>query len=211
MATFATASTSSIRATSCSADAIAMPTVFGAQVTSMVASVMNDYGSTPGNDVCLVNITITHPGANDTVNNWVVLPLTGWNGVFQGLGGGGYAAGTLSALAVESALGYSAVTTDAGHDTSVALSQTAIEWALASVGNVNQYLLSNFARRSLHDSAVIGKAITQSFYGTPAKYSYWNGCSTGGRQGMVMAQYYPEDYDGILANAPAIQWNDFTP
>ncbi|KAE9408997.1 hypothetical protein BT96DRAFT_985321 [Gymnopus androsaceus JB14] len=93
------------------------------EVTSMVASVMNDYGSTPSNDVCLVNITITHPGANDTVNNWVVLPLTGWNGVFQGLGGGGYSAGDLSTLAVESALGYSAVVTDAGHNTSFDLTR----------------------------------------------------------------------------------------
>jgi pimeloyl-ACP methyl ester carboxylesterase len=49
----------------------------------------------------------------------------------------------------------------------------------------------------------------QAFYGQPQKYSYWNGCSTGGRQGLRMAQDYPDDYDGILAGAPAIHWDRF--
>jgi hypothetical protein len=57
---------------------------------------------------------------------------------------------------------------------------------------------------------VIGKAITEDFYKKPISKSYWNGCSTGGRQGLVEAQMYPNDYDGILAIAPAIYWNPFT-
>lgn len=199
------------RITACSADAIDSPAVFGAQVTSLTAAVCNDFEALPGNDICLVNITITHPGTNDSVNTWVALPLNGWVGVLQGIGGGGFAAGSLSGLAAQSVLGYSAVTTDAGHSTNPADSNDATAWALISTGNVNQYNLLDFARRSLHDAAVIGKAVTQSYYGCPANYSYWNGCSTGGRQGLIMAQYYPDDYDGILADAPAVQWNDFTP
>ncbi|KAL6234361.1 tannase and feruloyl esterase-domain-containing protein [Aspergillus navahoensis] len=52
---------------------------------------------------------------------------------------------------------------------------------------------------------------TEIFYGKRPKYSYWNSCSTGGRQGHIMAQRYPAQYDGILAAAPAITWDEFIP
>jgi hypothetical protein len=82
-------------------------------------------------------------------------------------------------------------------------------WALVGPGNVNQYLLLDFASVALNDMTVIGKAITETCLGIPPKYSYWNGCSTGGRQGLMMAQRYPERYDGIIVAAPAINWPSF--
>ncbi|KAL6817595.1 Tannase/feruloyl esterase [Trichoderma camerunense] len=57
--------------------------------------------------------------------------------------------------------------------------------------------------------ALVGKEITEQFYGQKPKYSYWNGCSTGGRQAMVAAQRYPDLFDGILAGAPAIFWTTY--
>lgn len=192
----------------CNSDAIARPVVHGAEVKSIIASTVKDWQGISGNNVCNVNISITHPGTGDLVNNFYALPLSGWNGIFQGIGGGGYRAGKFEQGANQTVLGYSVGSTDAGH-ADTASSKDASSWALASPGNVNQYLLLDFARLSVHDMTVIGKALSESFYGRPVERSYWTGCSTGGRQGLSLAQYYPEDYDGILANAPAIQWNDF--
>ncbi|KAI6903988.1 tannase and feruloyl esterase [Hortaea werneckii] len=200
-----------ISAVNCTASSIARPSVFGAEILNITASRIPAFGNIPGNDVCSFTVTITHPGTGDRVNNYISVPLQGWNGRFQGIGGGGYAAGTLSDAAPQTALGYSTGATDAGHDTSSAAVDDASPWALLSEGNVDQNLLLNFARRSLHDMTIIGKAISEEFYGKTVDFSYWNGCSTGGREGLAIAQYYPSDYDGIIANAPAIQWNDFTP
>jgi len=199
---------SATAASNCTAAHLPYPSVFGALITSLSAAVRTNYTGL-GVDVCQVNVTLTHPGANDTVFNQVLLPLAAWNGRFQGLGGGGYTAGIFSSLAPAAAQGYSCVTTDSGHTTNSGADAT--PWALVSEGNVNQYLLLDFAHRSYHDMTVLGKAITRSFYGKSPAYSYFSGCSTGGRQGLVEAQRYPDDYDGILANAPAVQWNDFTP
>lgn len=199
-------------AVNCTSSAIPRPAVFGAEILDITASANYSFMGIPGNDVCAVTVVLTHPGTGDRVNNYILLPLTGWNGVFQGIGGGGYTAGSLSSSANQTALGYSTGTTDAGLPTTPATATEvdASYWALLSPGNVNHQLLLNFAHRSYHDMNIIGKAISASFYDCPAKYSYWNGCSTGGRQGLIHAQYYPSDYDGILADAPAIQWTDFS-
>src|SRR5262249_45405213 len=66
--------------------------------------------------------------------------------------------------------------------------------------------LRDFADRAVHEMTVASKAMIRAFYGAPPKYSYWNGCSTGGRQGLMEAQRNPEDYDGIVAGAPANYW-----
>ncbi|VUC37519.1 unnamed protein product [Clonostachys rosea] len=159
-------------------------------------------------DFCLVNVSLTHSGADDIVLTSIWLPLHGWNGRFQATGGGGLAAGYFdSALKQPVADGYAAGSTDAGlslNNTSLAGSG---RWALTPEGNLNQDLIKNFAYRSIHDMTVIGKAAIVAFYGHRAQYSYYTGCSTGGRQGYLAAQYYPDDFDGIMANAPAI----FTP
>jgi pimeloyl-ACP methyl ester carboxylesterase len=71
--------------------------------------------------------------------------------------------------------------------------------------------LQDFAARSLADMTHLGKAITESYYGKKPEYSYWVGCSTGGRQGVMMAQRYPELYDGIVALSPALNWDVLIP
>lgn len=207
----------------CTAASFRPPVAAGVKVLSLTADLRKDFGSA-GNDVCYLNITITHPGTGDGVNNYYALPTKNYNDRFQGQGGGGWAAGNPLGLFQASALGYAAGTTDAGHELTIAAAQDANPWALVSPGNVDQYALLNFARRSVHDMTVslaassltscsnadifqvIGKQIAEQFYGKAPCKSYWSGCSNGGRQGLQAAQYYPADYDGILADAPAIQW-----
>ncbi|KAI7181875.1 hypothetical protein D0869_11918 [Hortaea werneckii] len=210
-AAIASATANVSRASSdCTASSFKDVEAFGTRILNISASTVAAYGGLPDNEVCQVTISLIHPGAGDVVKNYYALPLI-WNERFQGVGGGGFAAGDLQDLPGQAALGYACGATDAGHNTTSAASGNASEWALRSPGVVNQELLLNFARRSLHDMTVMGKAVTEAFYGKSIQKSYWSGCSTGGRQGLAFAQYYPEDYDGILATAPAIQWNDFLP
>jgi hypothetical protein len=210
------APTSAAATQACSA--ISKPTVPGNEVVSVSGA--EKAGGTveyppgfpipPVTDVpayCDVSVVLTHPGVGDRVTVRVWLPIKGWTGRFQGLGGGGYSMGWFDAgLAEGVKLGYAVAITDGGHDSNI---DDPGSWALGKDGHVNQELLRNFASRSLHDMGVAGKAVTAQYYGRTAKYSYWNGCSTGGRQGLMNAQRYPDDYDGINANAPGINWDRF--
>ncbi|KAI9683218.1 MAG: hypothetical protein M1822_006083 [Bathelium mastoideum] len=200
----------------CASEAIKSPELPGISVINLSASPTFNYSISiqaigPATNLsnlnfCNVTVTYTHPGENDTVNTQVWLPLSGWNGRLQGTGGGGFSTGIgpgMLAPAVQQ--GFAAANTDGGHDPTNYFS--AASWAWVSPHNVNEYLLQDFAGVSLHEMAIIAKQVVESAYGTKPKYSYWNGCSTGGRQGLMMAQRYPKDYDGILALAPAINWD----
>lgn len=122
----------------------------------------------------------------------------------QGTGGGGFLSGAGAfELGPAVAQGYSAASTDGGNlgdATGFGLNPS----AFTSDYQVIPGIFEDYVYRSVHDMAVIGKAVTASYYGKPPKFSYWNGCSTGGRQGVGEAQLYPNDFDGIMAGAPAI-------
>lgn len=87
----------------------------------------------------------------------------------------------------------------------------ASSWALTPEGNIRWPQLQDFAAVALDDLPNLAKAVITSYYGKPIKYSYWNGCSTGGRQGLLQAQRFPKNFDGIIATAPAINWDTFVP
>jgi pimeloyl-ACP methyl ester carboxylesterase len=160
---------------------------------------------------CNVSVSYTHPGQGDNITVTAWLPVNDWNGRMLGVGGGGWVAGGPNsqsyALAAGIASGYASTTTDAGLN--LGADASASGWALVSPGNVHLYNLQNLASVSLHDQALIGKSLIADFYARPPDKSYWNGCSQGGRQGMMLAQRYPTLYDGIVAGAPAITWTAF--
>ena len=156
---------------------------------------------------CLVKLLVPQ-----AIHIWVGLPLEGkWNGRWQSLGGGAYAGNT--ALPVGAVMGgYAGATTDTGHTggrPGLAAGPLDGSFGMLQPGRPNTALQSDFAYRSEHLMAQLGRQLVQAFYGKPVTYSYWNGCSTGGRQGLRMAQDFPADYDGILAGAPAIHWDRF--
>ena len=147
--------------------------------------------------ICRV-VAVTEPAVQFEV--W--LPSSGWNGKFQLVGNGG-TAGVISYSAMRPALarGYAVASTDTGHVSSGSFDST---WALNRPD-----LVADFGHRGTHVTAVNGKAITRAFYGEKPNYSYYVGCSKGGQQGLMEAQRYPEDFDGLIAGDPANNWTRF--
>ena len=139
------------------------------------------------------------PSADSDIQLEVWLPASGWNGRFATAGNGGFA-GSLNVrpMARAVALGYATAGTDTGHRGA----GTDATWALGHPEKV-----TDFGYRAIHEMTVAAKAIAAAFYGRPVAHAYFNGCSNGGRQALMEAQRFPEDYDGIIAGAPA---NDFT-
>ena len=131
------------------------------------------------------------------------MPIAGWNGKFEAVGNGGWAGRINYALYGESLSseiqrGYATASTDTGH-----VGQADFDASFA-LGHPEQ--LVDFGYRAVHEMTIAAKVIVEACYRRQATRSYWKGCSTGGREGLMEAQRYPADYDGIIAGAPANYW-----
>ncbi|KAE8145406.1 feruloyl esterase B precursor [Aspergillus avenaceus] len=190
----------------CSSSHISNPSIPGGHIIDLLASPVWSYqGNLSTIDFCNVTVIYTHTGHNESIVTTVWLPLANWNDRLLGAGGGGYAARPMDdVLSMAVSRNYTVVATDAGHISENATSSES--WSLTPSGEVNMALLEDFASVSLADAATIGKQVIANFYGRRPRYSYWSGCSTGGRQGLMLAQRYPTAFDGIMAGAPAIYW-----
>jgi len=140
------------------------------------------------------------PRSKIKVEVW--LPLAGaWNGKLLGAGNGGYGGSMLlPQLTMQGALakGYATVGTDMGH---VGTADTDGRWALNEPDRI-----IDFGHRANHLASAVGKAVIAAYYGSAPKAAYFQGCSDGGREALMEAQRYPEDYDAIVAGAPANRW-----
>jgi hypothetical protein len=174
---------------------------------------------------CLVNITVSDlagpkdgylPGQRQMINIGIGLPLSAsdggtggilgaWNERIQDLGGGGFA-GSVGSVTGATDSGFAGSSTDTGHPASAGGT-----FSLNPDNTLNLGLIRDFAFNGIHEQAVWSKTLVKTYYGKAQKYTYWNGCSTGGRQGHQQAQKYPNDYDGILAGANAINWDRLNP
>jgi feruloyl esterase len=150
---------------------------------------------------CRVAATI-RPSKDSDIKIEVWLPVEGWNGKFQGVGNGGWVGAIIYPALMEAlGRGYAAASTDTGHAGGV------VDGSFA-LGHPEKVI--DFGYRAVHEMTVKGKAITTAFYQKGPQYSYWNGCSSGGKQGLKEAQRFPQDYDGIIAGAPANYWTHLT-
>jgi feruloyl esterase len=145
---------------------------------------------------CRVTMVLK-PTSDSNINAELWLPLADWNGKFLAVGNGGWAGAIQGYGDMQVALrrGYATAGTDTGHS--------------AADGPAGMFALGHpekivdFAYRAVHDMAVKSKRIIAAFYPEPLDYSYFKGCSTGGRQAVMAAQRYPGDFDGIIAGALA--------
>ncbi|MBO0807256.1 MAG: tannase/feruloyl esterase family alpha/beta hydrolase [Actinobacteria bacterium] len=154
---------------------------------------------------CDVQLTVNNPPSSDQVHVGVFLP-DNWNGRFEGIGGGGFVGGNPGSpdtTALQQ--GYATAGTDTGHPGSGGNGA----FALNPDGTLNIQLIDDFSYLGIHEMTVTAKSVIGDYYGQRPVYSYWNGCSTGGRQGYMEAQRYPTDYNGIYAGSPAINWAQF--
>jgi len=157
------------------------------------ASAMQQIAKMPA--FCRVAATLK-PSSDSDIRIEVWLPPSSlWNGRFEAIGNGGFA-GSLTYSGMIQALiaNYATASTDTGHS-------GAMDEAVWALGHPEKVV--DFGSRAVHELTAKSKAIITSFYGSKAKYAYWNGCSEGGSQALSEAQLFPDDYDGILAGAPA--------
>jgi Tannase and feruloyl esterase len=180
-------------------------------------------------DLCLVKLLVGPgnpgpagaPSTSSGIGVEVWLPTASkWNERIRAYGSGGWAGsaqtditrigggGDGNDLHVAAAgKGYVVTTSDHGHTSP--FGGISASFAMNPDGTINTTLWKDFAERSLHEMAAKSKALAKLYYGKAHKFAYWDGYSTGGRQGLKLAQVYPEDFDGILSGAPAINWTRF--
>jgi feruloyl esterase len=147
---------------------------------------------------CEVRVTIS-PVAGSRIGAIYRLP-DNWNGKVLGIGGGGFAGNlTIQSAANGLSRGYAIIQNDLGHESPESLDPS---FAIASPGRLNTEAIIDFGHRATHLATVVGKAVATRMYGRSPDRAYWEGCSTGGRQGLAEVQRYPDDYDGVIAGAP---------
>jgi feruloyl esterase len=146
---------------------------------------------------CRVALVI-RPTTDSNIKVEMWMPLAGWNGKFQAIGNGAWSGEIwYPFMSPALAAGYATASTDTGHEADPLDASFAL-------GHPEKVI--DFGYRAVHEMTLKAKAIISAFYGNPARLSYWNGCSSGGKQGLKEAQQFPLDYDGIVAGAPANNW-----
>ena len=152
-----------------------------------------NFGSVP--EFCRVGATMS-PSTDSDIKMELWLPTQNWNGKYVAVGNGAFTGNVRhSALVQPLSRGYAASSTDTGH-----LGNT------ASFGLGHPEKVIDFGWRSVHEMNVTSKRIIAAFYDDELRYSYFTGCSAGGRQAMKEAQRFPTDFDGIVAGAPGADW-----
>ncbi|KAH9905394.1 Tannase/feruloyl esterase [Xylariomycetidae sp. FL2044] len=209
----------------CVPETFAEPVISGAEILSLTAALVTNYScevtstyypNHPPINVeyvtfCNVTVSYTHPGDDDFITAEAWLPTDNWNGRLQATGGSGLGLGrfdiSYGGMAGAIGEGYATISADGG----ITNPLDPYTWVLDSPGEINNVLIGHWGGDTLNDMAVVAKGFVQDFYDRPPAFSYFNGCSNGGRQGFEIAQRWPDAYDGIASAAPAIHWAQWAP
>ncbi len=141
-------------------------------------------------------VMVLKPSADSNINSELWLPAN-WNGRFMAVGNGGFGGSIQGFNEMRNAvrLGYATAGNDTGHSAADG------PGGMFALGHPEKIV--DFAYRAMHEMTATSKKLINEFYGHPQQFAYYKGCSTGGRQGVMAAQRYPEDFDGIIAGALA--------
>ncbi|KAF0319764.1 feruloyl esterase b precursor [Colletotrichum asianum] len=204
----------------CHPSTFTFPPLLGAAHIRTTVAVVRNYTGHPGwmpdaavsvppsgvAPFCNVTVSYVHPGYDFVVSVHVWLPLErkAWNGRLLGVGGGGFVAGDVDGdfMAAGVMGGYAVAATDGGHWKGVPVR----EWALKGRGNLDWDRFVEFAYRGVGEMGDVGGGIVREFYGQKEGWRYFAGCSTGGRQGLVLAARDEGEWDGVLSMCPAVDF-----
>lgn len=185
---------------------LSLPQAKVVSATAIAAGAFAPRGAVGGRDKTLYNTLpefcrvqiVSAPSTDSDIKIEVWLPAKGWNGRFRADGNGGFAGYiNYTGMAVAIREGFASASTDAGH----AGTFTDAAWALHHPEKV-----TDFGYRGIHEMTLAGKTAIKAFYGENARHSYFGSCSNGGRQALMEVQRFPDDYDGVIAGAPANFW-----
>jgi feruloyl esterase len=176
---------------------LALPGVTITSAKSVAAGAFSASGAARPNPIfkqlpefCRVVATLA-PSSDSHIEMELWMPTQNWNGKFLAVGNGGWAGNiVINDVATGLSRGYAAASNDTGHQDAGAAFATHPEKVI------------DFGYRAMHEMTVRSKAIVEAFYNRAPQLSYYQGCSTGGRQGLMEAQRYPDDFDAIIAGAP---------
>lgn len=157
---------------------------------------------------CVVR-AIARPTSDSEIGIEIWLPEENWNGRYEQLGNGGWA-GAIHERPLAGALqrGFAAAATDDGHQGGVTDDGRGVRSAEFAIGHPER--LIDYGYRALGETRAAAMAVIGAFYGRGAERSYFSGCSDGGREALMLAQRYPEDFDGILAGNPGNDWSHWS-
>ena len=168
------------------------PTVAGAAAAALAAH-------------CVVK-AVARPTSDSQIGIEIWLPAENWNGRYEQTGNGGWA-GAIHERPLAGAVrrGFAAAATDDGHQGGITDNGHGERTAEFAIGHPEK--LTDFGYRAVHETAVVSKTIIDAYYGRHPAESYFFGCSDGGREALMEAQRFPEDFNGILAGDPASDWS----
>jgi feruloyl esterase len=185
----------------------------GLGVENVAIASVNDVAAAGANpEYCAVvaALTTSGEGAGPGLAKFEVKLPANWNHKFLFVGCGGQC-GSLANISVNATdlaealpQGYAIVNTDTGHSGG----QTSDAWAIIAPGVPNKPAVIDYFYRGVHQVTVAAKKLVKDYYDSPIDRAYFDGCSTGGRQSLMEAERYPDDYEGLIAGDPVMAFTE---